>query len=486
MPWARSSRTSSAASTRRTTKRPENTGLPRTPYNSWPSWYSSPSGTGIESSTYLLYDAAIGTGGMLTIAEQTLQTIAEENGKQVSIHLYGQEVNNETHAVCKAELLLRGTKNADENIAGGPQHSTISNDAFPSHTFDFMLSNPPYGKNWTNDLEKMGGRKNFKDPRFLITHGDNPQYSMATRANDSQMLFLANMMSKMKVDTPLGSRIAQVHSTSSLFAGDAGQGESNIRRWIIENDWLEAIVALPLNMFYNTGIATYIWVLTNRKPDHRKGYVQLIDATQWYTPLRRNLGQKNCELSPENIQQIVDAFMDFQESEQSKILPNEAFGYWKVTVERPLRMANTHTGRVYNAPEIKKLRAENERDQTAAPVIRKALDAGAQANPIQGRFTTTLEGRPQVVEYESDQDLRDTEKVQLMYPGGIEAFLEDEVLPYAPDAWYNPQAVETGYEINFNRHFHKPKPIRSLDEIQADIVALNQEREGLVRKIISP
>ena len=257
----------------------------------------------IESGTYLLYDGAIGTGGMLTIAEQTLRGIAEETGKQVSTHLYGQEVNNETYAICKADMLLKGEQEVDENIIGGPQHSTLSNDAFGSRTFDFMLSNPPYGKSWSTDLDRMGGKKGLKDPRFLISHKGNAEYSLVTRTSDGQMLFLANMASKMKYDSPLGSRIAEVHNGSSLFTGDAGQGESNIRRWIIENDWLEAIVALPLNMFYNTGIATYVWVLTNRKPEHRKGHVQLIDATKWFTPLRRNLGQKNCELSPENIRQ---------------------------------------------------------------------------------------------------------------------------------------------------------------------------------------
>ena len=252
----------------------------------------------IESGTYLLYDGAIGTGGMLTIAEQTLKSIAEENGKRVSTHLYGQEVNNETYAICKADMLLKGERNVDDNILGGPQHSTLSSDAFSSQTFDFMLSNPPYGKSWSSDLDKMGGRKGLKDPRFLISHGGNSEYSMVTRTSDGQMLFLANMASKMKHDSPLGSRIAEVHNGSSLFTGDAGQGESNIRRWIIENDWLEAIVALPLNMFYNTGIATYIWVLTNRKPDHRKGKVQLIDATKWFTPAPEKLGPEELRTLP--------------------------------------------------------------------------------------------------------------------------------------------------------------------------------------------
>src|SRR5687768_3346762 len=279
----------------------------------------------IESGTYLLYDGACGTGGMLTVAEETLQQLAAAHGKQVATHLYGQEINAETYAICKADLLLKGEGDAADNIVGGPEHSTLSSDAFPSREFDFMLSNPPYGKSWKSDLERMGGKDGIKDPRFLIEHAGDPEYSLITRSSDGQMLFLANMLSKMKHSTPLGSRIADVHNGSSLFTGDAGQGESNIRRWIIENDWLEAIVALPLNMFYNTGIATYIWVLSNRKPEHRRGRVQLIDATQWYKSLRKNLGKKNCELSEEDIGKICDTFLRFEETAQSKIFPNAAF-----------------------------------------------------------------------------------------------------------------------------------------------------------------
>ena len=438
----------------------------------------------IESGTYLLYDGAIGTGGMLTIAEQTLQGIAEETGKQVSTHLYGQEVNNETYAICKADMLLKGEKGMDENIIGGPQHSTLSNDAFGSRTFDFMLSNPPYGKSWKSDLDRMGGKSGLKDPRFLISHGGNAEYSLVTRTSDGQMLFLANMASKMKHDSPRGSRIAEVHNGSSLFTGDAGQGESNIRRWIIENDWLEAIVALPLNMFYNTGIATYVWVLTNRKPEHRKGHVQLIDATKWFTSLRRNLGNKNCELSPENTRQIVDAFTDFEETEESKIFPNAAFGYWKVTVERPLRLAGTEQERVYKAAEIKNLKAENQKDVDAPPIIKRVSSTDAEADPLEGKINMTLKGKETVVEYEPDPDLRDTEQIPLLHPGGIKAFLQEEALPYAPDVWYNPDAVRIGYEINFNRHFYKPQPMRSLEEIRGDILALERETEGLLAEVI--
>jgi type I restriction enzyme M protein len=298
------------------------------------------------------------------------------------------------------------------------------------------------------------------------------------------MLFLANMLSKMKQETPLGSRIAEVHNGSSLFTGDAGQGESNIRRWIIENDWLEAIVALPLNMFYNTGIATYIWVLGNRKPAHRRGRVQLIDATQWYKPLRKNLGKKNCELSEDDIQRICQTFLDFEETEQSKIFPGAAFGYWKVTVERPLRLAGIDPERGYAAKEIKALKESAERRDDAPPVIKKIHKKGAAPDPLRGLFETTIAGKPAVVEYEPDSDLRDTEQVPLLEDGGIEAFLRREVLPHAADAWYVPDTVKTGYEVSFTRYFYKPKPLRTLEEIRADILALEKETEGLLEEII--
>jgi type I restriction enzyme M protein len=197
----------------------------------------------VESGTYLLYDGACGTGGMLTVAEETLQELAKQHDKQVATHLYGQEINAETYAIAKADLLLKGEGEAADNIVGGPEYSTLSNDAFPSREFDFMLSNPPYGKSWKSDLERLGGKGGMKDPRFMIQHDGNAEYSLITRSSDGQMLFLANMLSKMKHKTKLGSRIAEVHNGSSLFTGDAGQGESNIRRWIIENDWLEAMVA---------------------------------------------------------------------------------------------------------------------------------------------------------------------------------------------------------------------------------------------------
>ena len=308
----------------------------------------------VVSGTYLIYDGACGTGGMLTVADDTLKEIAENHGIEISTHLYGQEVNAETYAICKADLLLKGEGDAADNIIGGPKHSTLSNDAFPDTKFDFMLSNPPYGKSWKTDLERLGGKNNMCDSRFLIEHEGDSEYSLATRVNDGQLLFLVNKIHKMKQETSLGSRIAEVHNGSSLFSGDAGQGESNIRRWIIENDWLEAIVALPLNMFYNTGIATYIWVLSNRKAENRIGKVQLIDATEWFRPMKKNLGKKNCELGEDDIERICDTFLAFEETEQSRIFKNNEFGYWKVNIKRPLKFREVDSDRVYSASEIKK------------------------------------------------------------------------------------------------------------------------------------
>lgn len=492
----------------------------------------------ITSSTYLLYDGACGTGGMLTVAEETLQRLAEEHGKEVATHLYGQEINAETYAICKADLLLKGEGEQADNIKGGPEYSTLANDAFRANEFDFMLSNPPYGKSWKSDLDRMGGKDGLKDPRFLIEHAGDSEYSLVTRTSDGQMLFLANMLSKMKKGSKLGSRIAEVHNGSSLFTGDAGQGESNVRRWIIENDWLEAIVALPLNMFYNTGIATYIWVLTNKKPANRKGKVQLIDATGWSKPLRKNLGKKNCELSDADIKHIMDTFLAFEETEQSKIFPNEAFGYWKVTVERPLRLKvdlsaakrkafrvacaeakeepianlvdelaqtlgdgphtnfNSFREKLADLADAKnvKLTAKRtklvqnalaERDESGEPVIKRAHKAGkAEADPIHGIYETMINGKPIVVEYETDTDLRDSEQVPLLEEGGIDGFIEREVLPHASDAWVDEDAAKIGYEVSFNRYFYKPQPLRSLEDIRKDILAIEKETDGLLAEII--
>lgn len=445
----------------------------------------SPIAKDIDSGTYLLYDPACGTGGMLTVADDTLKQLAKDQHKQISTYAYGQEINAETYAICKADLLLKGEGEAADNIIGGPEYSTLSNDAFPTMEFDFMLSNPPYGKSWSTDLERMGGKKGVKDPRFMITYNGDSEYSLLTRTSDGQLLFLANLVSKMKQNTKLGSRIAEVHNGSSLFTGDAGQGESNIRRYIIENDWLEAIVALPLNMFYNTGIATYIWVLSNKKAEHRKGKVQLIDATNWYQPLRKNLGKKNCELSESDIKKIITTFIEFKETEQSRIFQNEAFGYQKVTVERPLRIKGADPDKDYTAKEIKEFKDSGVRDENAPAVIKKIYSSEkVEANPLLGLFQRNIKGKDVVVEYEPDNDLRDTEQVPLLEDGGIDAFIKREVLPYAPDAWYVPDSIKIGYEISFTKVFYKPTPLRSLDEIKKDILAVEKEAEGLLDEVI--
>ncbi len=555
----------------------------------------------LKSGGYLLYDCACGTGGILTEGEETLMDLARSHGLEISAHLYGQEINPETYAICKADMLLKGEGENAENIIGGAEWSTLSHDAFPSMSFDFMMANPPYGKSWKKDLELMGGKDGLRDPRFKVMH-EGEELSLVTRTSDGQMLFLANMVSKMQHKTPLGSRIAEVHNGSSLFTGDAGQGESNIRRWIIENDWLEAIVALPLNLFYNTGIATYIWVLSNRKPDHRRGQVQLIDATRWFKPLRKNLGKKNCELSPEDIERITRTYLAFEETPESKIFPNQAFGYWKVVVERPLRLysqltparveslrfasgdediraalyeefgevlftdfkkvaaqvgarleswgddddgddddddaqkkglsekrkkklldaktwgrdarlfetGNALRGRIggdlfedHNvfrkqvnatlkslglnlaAAELKLiLKAVSWRVEGAPPVISKIHKSGkALPDPFHGRYEEKIEGKSCVVEYEPDSELRDTEQIPLLEEGGIKAFINREVLPYTPDAWVKEGATKIGYEISFTRHFYQPPQLRTLEEIAADIRALEQETEGLLEEI---
>jgi type I restriction enzyme M protein len=435
----------------------------------------------LQSTTYLVYDGACGTGGMLTIAEERLAELAKEHGKDVAIHLYGQEVNAETYAITFADLLIKGERNVASNFHLG---STLSEDGFRTRQFDFMLSNPPYGKSWKGDLDRMGGKDGITDSRFMVSHAGDPEFSLLTRSSDGQLMFLTNMLSKMKTNTPLGSRIAEVHNGSSLFTGDAGQGESNIRRWIIEKDWLEAIIALPLNTFYNTGIATYIWLLSNHKTENRKGKIQLIDATQWYQPLRKNLGKKNCELTPDDIARIVQTYKAFEETGQSRIFANEAFGYAKVTVERPLRIKGIDPDHTYAPKEIKALKESSERDETAPPIIRKVHSTGTAADSLHGLFETTVGGKKRVVEYEPDPDLRDTEQVPLLEEGGVDAFIRREVLPYAPDAWVDESSARIGYEISFTRYFYKPQPMRTLDEIRADIIALEKETHGLLDEII--
>ena len=435
----------------------------------------------IESGTYLLYDGACGTGGMLTVAEQTLLELAKEHNKEVAIHLYGQEINSETFAITKADLLLKGEGSEAENMKFG---STLSSDYFSAKEFDFMLSNPPYGKSWKTDQDRMGGKTEIKDPRFVIQYAGDPEYKMITRSSDGQLLFLVNKISKMKHGTALGSRIAEVHNGSSLFTGDAGQGESNIRRWIIENDWLEAIVALPENMFYNTGIATYIWLISNRKTPERKGKIQLIDATGMFVPLRKNLGKKNCEISEEHVKKITELIVHPVETEESKIFPNQTFVYYKVTVERPLKLTGIDPDKIYSSKEIKEMVAAGRSNEDGIPVIKKIHKHGLP-DPLHGLFEKIIDGKTVVVEYEPDTGLRDTEQVPLPEEGGIEAFFKREVLPYTPGAWIDDSKTQVGYEISFTRYFYKPVQMRTLEEIVADIKKVEAETDGLLTEIIS-
>lgn len=502
----------------------------------------------ITNQALAVYDGACGTGGMLTVAQERILELAKERGVSPAVRLYGQELNPETWAIAQADLLVQGG-NPDDIKLG----STLGNDQFPTYDFEFMISNPPYGVDWKSDMARLGGRGNITDPRFVRSYAGDESYSMLTRASDGQLLFLANLISKMQdpaENNGLGSRIAEIHNGSSLFTGDAGQGESNIRRWIIENDWLEAIIALPNNMFYNTGIATYIWVLSNTKEDRRRGKVQLIDATQRFTPRRKNLGSKNADLSDADQRAIMDAFMAFEETEHSKIFPNEAFGYRKVVVERPLRLrveipeenpgltdniwaalralvnltgittfedynlfdlyftdiARDHGIRLTAALKRKVRDATAIRDESAAPVVQKYLDerlsdisgveswnvnhippnrrlAGVGIAVPHIPFRAIGENPfPSLVTFEPDPDLRDTEQIPL--DQSVEEFIGREVWPYAEDAWVPDPDGKIGYEISFTRYFYKPKQLRTLAEIEADIRALEAETDGLLEEIL--
>src|SRR5437660_3981155 len=398
----------------------------------------------IESTTYLVYDDACGSGGMLTEAEAFLQQLAAEAGKKVVIELYGQEVNPETFAICQSDMLIKARDLANFNFG-----STLSNDQFRNMEFDFMLANPPYGKSWKVDQEALfdGKKKYITDPRYtgeVPGTISNERIPLIPRVNDGQLLFLVNMLSKMKQHTTLGSRIAIVHNGSALFTGDAGQGESNIRRWLLEHDWLEAIIGLPLDMFYNTGIATYIWVLSNRKPAHRRGKVQLIDATteKYYRKLRKNLGKKSCELTQDTIQDISELFLNCEETPDSKLFDNEDFGYWKITVERPLRLTTRVTPeRLANFRQTAEPRLIElaERLQTLIGnelhnnwnQVQRLLEAAAKKDffplkrgdikLLREAFTERDEHAEAVIEqqtrteitYEADPELRDTENVPL-------------------------------------------------------------------------
>ena len=445
----------------------------------------------IKDATYSCYDGACGTGGMLTGAQDRLQTLAARRGKNVSIHLFGQEINPETYAICKADMLLKGDGEQADHISYG---STLSLDGNATRQFDFMLSNPPYGKSWKTDADKMGGKKEILDTRFNAYLEDGEQLAMLPRTSDGQLLFLLNNVAKMKKDTPLGSRIAEVHNGSSIFTGDAGSGESNARRYLIENDLVEAIIAVPENMFYNTGIGTFIWVLSNKKEERRKGKIQLIDATAMKESLRKNMGKKNCEFTHDIRKEIVRIFLDMEESDVSMVFNNDEFAYWNVTVERPLRL-RVYPDRTIPADLFKKA----DEYETVTSAIAKAAEtallddwtAFAKATKLKAAqlkkirpFITEKDASTQPIDGEPDVDLRDTENIPFTYEGGIDAFMQNEVLTYAPDAWVDEKKTQIGYEISFTKYFYKPVELRPMDEILQSLKNLEQEADGLLAGIM--
>lgn len=444
----------------------------------------------IKDATYSCYDGACGTGGMLTVAQERLLQLADETGKNVSIHLFGQEINPETYAIAKADLLLKGDGDQSEHIYFG---STLSDDGWAANRFDFMLSNPPYGKTWKIDAEKMGGKKDILDSRFNGTLEDGTQLTMLPKVNDGQLLFLLNNIAKMKTDTSLGSRIAEVHNSSSLFSGEAGSGESNARRYIIENDLVEAIIAVPEKMFYNTDLGTYIWVISNRKETRRKGKIQLIDATSMKSQLSKNLGKKNCEFTEDLRKQIIDIYMRFEESEVSKIFENRDFGYWYVTVERPLRLRVDPQKKIpataLKADELKTFCAAIAKLPHGTPLddwnaFSKATQLKAALLKKVRPYITEKDPEAKAVEGEADSDLRDTEIIPFSYIGGIDAFIEKEVRPYAPDVWFDEKQTRIGYEISFTKYFYRIVELRTLKDIIEDLKTLETETEGMLADII--
>lgn len=445
----------------------------------------------IKDASYSCYDGACGTGGMLTVAQNRLMELAKKQGKEVAIHLFGQEINPETYAICTADMLLKGDGEEAEHIMYG---STLSDDQHASRQFDFMLSNPPYGKSWKTDAEKMGGKKEILDTRFNTYLESGDVMPMIPRTSDGQLLFLLNNVAKMKKDTELGSRIAEVHNGSSIFTGDAGSGESNTRRYLIENDLVEAIISLPDNMFYNTGIGTFIWILSNKKEDRRKGKIQLIDASKMKSPLPRNMGKKNCEFTSDIRNEIMRIFLEMEESEVSMIFNNDDFAYWSVTVERPLRLRVNPNG-VIPANVFKKA------DELAT--VKKAIASVPSGTPLDDwpafakatklkatilkkirPFITVKDANANPVTGEADSDLRDTELIPFTYEGGIEGFMENEVLSYAPDAWIDEKKTQIGYEISFNKYFYRPVNLRSMDEIIASLNELETEADGMLAGIV--
>lgn len=364
-----------------------------------------------------LYDPACGTGGMLSIAEEYLRDLNPDSRLEV----FGQELNPESYAICNSDMLIKGQN--PTNIKFG---NSFTADGLENEKFDYMLSNPPFGVDWKK-IEKQI-KDEHEEKGFEGRFGAG-----LPRVSDGALMFLQHMVSKMKPSNG-GSRIGIVFNGSPLFAGGAGSGESDIRKWIIENDMLEAIIALPDQLFYNTGIFTYIWIVTNRKPKERKGKVQMINAISFYNKMKKSLGNKRHELGTEHIEEITKMYGDFKKSKFSKIFDNEDFGYWQITVERPLR-------------DGKRIIVKDNK------------------------------GKLKV-----DASLRDTENVPLK--DDIKKYFEKEVLPHMPDAWIDEEKTRKGYEISFTKYFYEYKPLRSLEEIKKDILALEKQTEGMLKEVI--
>jgi type I restriction enzyme M protein len=440
-----------------------------------------------------------------------------ELNPKAQVFLFGQEVNPETFAVCKSDLYMKSVDGKDaENIKFG---STLSQDQHSDKTFDYLLANPPYGKDWKRDKDAVETEAQKAGSRFSAG---------TPRISDGQLLFLQHMIARMKPETQGGSRVAIVMNGSPLFTGDAGSGESEIRRWILENDWLEAIIALPNDLFYNTGIATYIWVLTNHKAAERRGKVQLINASEFWLPMRKSLGSKRREISSQHIREITEIFQSFQPSEVSKIFDREDFGYRKITVERPLRLnfqasperierlkeqsafASLAVSKKKSA-EMKGIEEQAGKEQqrlildilnsfpdtlyqdrgefekvlkkgmktkgiTLAPAVYKAILSALSERDESANICLDKQGNP-----EPDTDLRDTENVPLKQD--INDYFDREVLPHVTDAWISDTVRDVrdgaigkvGYEINFNRYFYKYQPPRTLEAIEADIKEVEGE-----------
>ncbi len=442
-----------------------------------------------------IYDPACGTGGMLSVAEEYLR----ELNPDAHLEVYGQELNDESYATCKSDMMIKG-QNA-KNIHPG---NSFSEDGLEDEQFDYMLSNPPFGVEWKK-VEKV-----IKEEANSL--GYNGRFGAGLpRVSDGSLLFVQHMISKFNRNGD-PSRLAVVLNGSPLFTGSAGSGESEIRRWIIENDWLEAIVAMPNDMFYNTGIATYIWIVTNQKKPQRKGKIQLINATEFHSPMRKSLGSKRKQIAPQQIKTIAELFGNFEENEHSKIFDNTDFGYQRITVERPLKLNfkveeerlqllrdNTTFNKLKEAEQqtiIEALETLSERGlYLSRSVFSKDMDkvlktTGIKAGmPLKKALLVALSERDENAEIctdtkgnpESDSELRDYENVPLKED--IEMYFQREVIPHVSDAWIDHDKTKVGYEIPFNRHFYKYVPPRSLEEIDAELDTVTAEILQLLQEV---